>query len=56
MPWDEDTDEARTGIGCIGAGFLAGDEEGAPVDFAEEGEIRHTYTLPRSNQSVSKRS
>lgn len=43
MPWDEDALAARTGIGCVGGGFLAGDEDGAPVDFAAEGDIKHSY-------------
>ncbi len=46
MPWDtEPVADRSTCIGVVGAGFLAGDEEGAPVDFAAEGEIRNNYTL-----------
>ncbi|NCC67132.1 MAG: alkaline ceramidase [Clostridia bacterium] len=43
MPYD-DIDNATTSEPCIGAGIMAGDEEGAPVDYAEEGQVRNTYT------------
>jgi neutral ceramidase len=45
MPWDAEVVEGTpsTCVGVIGAGFLAGDEEGAPVAFAAEGDIRNTY-------------
>jgi neutral ceramidase len=43
MPWD-DTENASTSTPCIGAGIMAGDEEGAPVDSAEEGQVRNSYT------------
>jgi neutral ceramidase len=42
MPWDE-ARSAGTCPATIGGGFLAGDEEGAPVDLAEEGEIRNRF-------------
>ncbi|MCB1165894.1 MAG: neutral/alkaline non-lysosomal ceramidase N-terminal domain-containing protein [Leptospiraceae bacterium] len=47
MPYDVEVDanQASTCVATVGAAFLAGDEEGAPVDFAEEGEIRNTFTL-----------
>ncbi|AJQ94333.1 neutral/alkaline non-lysosomal ceramidase N-terminal domain-containing protein [Gynuella sunshinyii] len=45
MPWDTDVadNNASTCVAVIGAGFLAGDEEGAPVDLAAEGEIKNRY-------------
>jgi neutral ceramidase len=43
-PWD-DTGNASTCTGCLGLAVLAGDEEGAPVDYAKEGDLRHTYSL-----------
>jgi neutral ceramidase len=44
MPWDTEAN-AGSCVGVIGGGFLAGDEEGAPVEVAPEGEIRNDYTL-----------
>jgi len=44
MPYD-DIENASTSVPCIGAAIMAGDEEGAPVDWAEEGEVKHTYSL-----------
>lgn len=43
MPYD-DPSQAKTEVATIGAAFLAGDEEGAPVNYAKEGEIRNTFT------------
>ena len=43
MPYD-DTENAATGTPCIGAGIMAGDEEGAPVDSAAEGQVKNTFT------------
>ncbi len=47
MDYDTEVDQnqASTCVATVGAAFLAGDEEGAPVDFAEEGEIRNSYTF-----------
>ncbi|MBQ8063352.1 MAG: neutral/alkaline non-lysosomal ceramidase N-terminal domain-containing protein [Clostridia bacterium] len=42
IPYD-DIDNARTAEPCIGAGIIAGDEEGAPVDNAAEGAVKHTF-------------
>ena len=42
QPYD-DVAKAHTCIGVVGGGFLAGDEEGAPVDFAPEGVIRNHF-------------
>ena len=44
MPYD-DVENAKTSEPCIGAGIIAGDEEGAPVDNAEEGTVRHDFKL-----------
>ncbi len=46
MPWDNEINSATAAscVGVVGAGFLAGDEEGAPVEFAAEGEIKNTYS------------
>lgn len=44
MAWDS-TSGATTCVATIGGGFLAGDEEGAPVAFAKEGEIRNDFVL-----------
>lgn len=44
MPYD-DVANAKTTEPCIGAGLIAGDEEGAPVDNATEGTVRHNYYL-----------
>lgn len=44
MPYD-DVENAATSAPCIGAGIIAGDEEGAPVDNASEGSVRRDYQL-----------
>ncbi|PJZ68805.1 alkaline ceramidase [Leptospira perolatii] len=44
MPYDN-ANVATTCVATIGGAFLAGDEEGAPVDFAKEGDIKNTYTF-----------
>ncbi|TGK06695.1 alkaline ceramidase [Leptospira semungkisensis] len=44
MPWDTNSGNT-TCVATIGGGFLAGDEEGAPVDFAKEGDIRNNFVL-----------
>ena len=44
MPYDDlSAGVVRTSEPCIGAGIIAGDEEGAPVDNAEEGAVRHQF-------------
>ena len=44
MPYDDlSAGFVRTCEPCIGAGIIAGDEEGAPVDNAEEGAVRHQF-------------
>lgn len=35
--------DATTCVACLGLAILAGDEEGAPVDYANEGEIKNTF-------------
>jgi neutral ceramidase len=45
MPWDTSVAGASTCIGAVGAGILAGDEDGAPVHLGEEGQIKNTYTM-----------
>lgn len=51
MPYD-DLDHARTSEPCIGAGIIAGDEEGAPVDNAKEGAVRHDFKLDANGNVV----
>ena len=44
MPYDDlSAGYVKTSEPCIGAGIIAGDEEGAPVDNAEEGAVRHQF-------------
>lgn len=52
MPYD-DVDNAKTSEPCVGAGMIAGDEEGAPVDYAKEGTIRHDYKLDPTTGKVT---
>lgn len=54
LPWDGDLSLASTCIGAIGGGFLAGDEEGAPVDLAAEGEIKNTYSYENGEWVMNK--
>ena len=48
----DDVSTARTGNPTIGLGIAAGDEEGAPVDLAKEGEIRNNYYLDENGEVV----
>ncbi len=48
----DDIDHAKTSEPCIGAGIIAGDEEGAPVDNAKEGAVRHDYKLDENGNVV----
>lgn len=48
----DDVSTARTGNPTIGLGIAAGDEEGAPVDLAKEGEIRNNYYLDEDGNVV----
>jgi len=44
MPYDDlKSGYVKTSEPCIGAAIIAGDEEGAPVDNAEEGSVRHQF-------------
>ena len=44
MPYDDlSAGAVKTCEPCIGAGIIAGDEEGAPVDNAAEGAVRHQF-------------
>ena len=44
MPYDDlSAGYVKTSEPCIGAGIIAGDEEGAPVDNAAEGAVRHQF-------------
>ncbi len=52
MPYD-DLSTAKTSEPCVGAGMIAGDEEGAPVDYAKEGDIRRTYTKDPTTGEVT---
>lgn len=42
LPYDNIKD-ATTCVACLGLAILAGDEEGAPVDYANEGDIKNTF-------------
>ncbi len=48
----DDVSTAKTSDPCIGAGIIAGDEEGAPVDNAEEGAVRNNYYLDEDGNVV----
>ena len=44
MPYDDlSAGSVKTSEPCIGAGIIAGDEEGAPVDNALEGATKHNF-------------
>lgn len=44
MPYDDlSAGHVKTSEPCIGAGIIAGDEEGAPVDNALEGATKHNF-------------
>ena len=46
MPYDDlSAGSVRTSEPCIGAGIIAGDEEGAPVNNAAEGAVRHQFVF-----------
>ena len=52
MPYD-DVEHAKTSEPCVGAGMIAGDEEGAPVDYAKEGTIRRNYEMDPKTGKVT---
>jgi neutral ceramidase len=53
LPWD-DASRASTCPAVIGGGFLAGDEEGAPVALAEEGAIRNRFVAEGAGYRMEK--
>ena len=55
MPYDDlSAGHVKTSEPCIGAGIIAGDEEGAPVDNAEEGAVRHQFVWNEKTQSYDR--
>ncbi len=55
MPYDDlSAGYVKTSEPCIGAGIIAGDEEGAPVDNAAEGAVRHQFVWNEETQSYER--
>ncbi len=55
MPYDDlSAGYVKTSEPCIGAGIIAGDEEGAPVDNAAEGAVRHQFVLNEETGSYER--
>ncbi len=55
MPYDDlSAGYVKTSEPCIGAGIIAGDEEGAPVDNAAEGAVRHQFVWNEETQSYDR--
>lgn len=55
MPYDDlSSGTVKTSEPCIGAGIIAGDEEGAPVDNAAEGAVRHQFIWNEETQSYER--
>ncbi len=55
MPYDDlSSGTVKTSEPCIGAGIIAGDEEGAPVDNAAEGAVRHQFVWNEETQSYER--
>lgn len=55
MPYDDlSAGSVATSEACIGAGIIAGDEEGAPVDNAAEGAVKHNFVWNEETQSYDK--
>lgn len=55
MPYDDlSSGTVKTSEPCIGAGIIAGDEEGAPVDNAAEGAVRHQFIWNVETQSYER--
>ena len=55
MPYDDlSSGTVRTSEPCIGAGIIAGDEEGAPVDNASEGAVRHQFVWNDESQGYER--
>lgn len=53
MPWDELLNRS-TCTAVVGAGFLAGVEEGGAIDYASEGQVKNNYNLVGSNWVMAK--
>lgn len=55
MPYDDlSAGKVSTSEPCIGAGIIAGDEEGAPVDNALEGATKHNFVWNSETQSYDR--
>ena len=55
MPYDDlSAGYVKTSEPCIGAGIIAGDEEGAPVDNAAEGAVKHNFVWNEKTQSYDR--
>ena len=55
MPYDDlSAGYVQTCEPCIGAGIIAGDEEGAPVDNAKEGAVKHQFVWNEAKQSYDR--
>lgn len=55
MPYDDLSEGVvKTSEPCIGAGIIAGDEEGAPVDNAAEGAVKHSFVWNEETQSYDR--
>ena len=55
MPYDDlSAGYVETSEPCIGAGIIAGDEEGAPVDNAAEGAVKHNFVLNEETGSYER--
>lgn len=55
MPYDDlSAGTVKTSEPCIGAGIIAGDEEGAPVDNAAEGAVKHQFVWNEQTESYDR--
>ena len=55
MPYDDlSAGYVKTSEPCIGAGIIAGDEEGAPVDNALEGAVKHNFVWNEETRSYDR--
>ena len=55
MPYDDlSSGKVKTCEPCIGAGIIAGDEEGAPVDNALEGATKHNFVWNAETKSYDR--
>ncbi|VUD59327.1 Neutral ceramidase [Thalassocella blandensis] len=53
MPWDTELFH-KTCVGVVGAGFLAGVEEGGAIDYAAEGQVKNHYTFGNGHWQLQK--